>query len=221
MPRKFENVATVHELQQLLSEYQEGFVSATPTCCADFPLYKGIYFWYLSREGLDFLSERHLLTLLPSVNDIWLDDHLLIYIGTAGTRNTENNQGHLRQRLQWHILANHSESSILNGTLSTFRTTLGSLLNNDLISSEGLETKLLINDFLSNFLRVSYIKYEGDFDLSESINGDEKFLIQFIKPLFNLTHNANTKRIGHPTKVIKAKRIEVNFNTKTRLRLML
>ena len=67
------------------------------------------------------------LTEAPHVNN-----SPLVYVGTAGVRNVgaaRENKGHLRERMKWHITTRHNQSTIRNGTLSTLRTTIGSLIS--------------------------------------------------------------------------------------------
>jgi len=218
MQTKFNENLSIQEIQQILLLNQIGDFAATPETAKAAPTAKGIYFWYITPNALPILSKYlgvpiHIEKSITSINNKYL-----IYLGTAGARLTENNLGHIKQRLLWHICTKHRPSAITSGTLSTFRTTLGALLNHDLISYDSIETEFVINDFMSKYLSVSYIKYEGEIDeVINAINKDEKILIQKLRPLFNLKNNPNAKIKGHSTKAIKERRILINKKSKSRL----
>jgi hypothetical protein len=218
MSIKFKDDLPIQEIQQILLFNQEGDFTAIPETAKMAPLTKGIYFWYVLQEGLPILSKYLVMPIQLEEPITKLNNKILIYLGTAGARLTENNQGHLKQRLLWHICTKHRPSTINNGTLSTFRTTLGSLLNHDLISHADIQTEQLINDFMKKYLSVSYIQYDGPiYEAINAINEDERVLIKSLKPLFNLKNNPNAKIKGHSTKAIKTRRILINKNSKLRL----
>lgn len=215
MSIKFQKNLTFEHIQNILLKDQEGNFSAIPENAKISPLSKGIYFWYIDPTGLKILSKYLNYPIIITEPVAKLGSRILIYLGTAGTRLTENNLGHLRQRLIWHICTKHRPSAIRNGTLSTLRTTLGSLLNDNLISSDGLQTENLINDFMKEYFSVAYLEYREDTtDVINSINEDENLLIKTLRPLLNLKNNPNSRVQGHSTKAIKERRILINNRSK-------
>jgi len=136
------------EIRKLILQLQSPAIDATLAGAMKCVESKGIYFWYIKAEGLKILSQFLLKPITIDPPATKLGHNILIYIGTAGTRKTANNEGHLRQRLLWHINTKHRPSNVLGGTLSTFRTTLGSLLCSDLIEDAGQPTEVLLNNFM-------------------------------------------------------------------------
>ncbi len=218
MPRLFPEHFTTVQLQQVLTELQQGPYAATPANAIHFPSSRGIYFWYMQPEGYEILSQ-HIVFPAPFGGQT-TDEHgnHLVYLGTAGTRPTANNQAGLQDRFVWHVSNHHAIPQVRHGTLSTLRQTLGSLLANDLIEVDGVFTEVLVNQFMADYFTVSYIAYEGILPaIGLVIDADEVKLIQALTPLLNLKKNPDIAVLGHPTRQIKARRIAINQATQHRI----
>lgn len=157
---------------------------------------KGIYFWFMKSTGYSALSSYVLITPTNNVYKRIIngEEFHLVYLGTAGMGKKGGND--LFGRLKWHIENRHTESSVLNGTLSTLRQGLGALLSNDLILPD---TEELINDFIKSYMRVFWISYEGKEHL---INEVESSLIQNIRPLLNSKENPNAHSNALPNSTL-------------------
>lgn len=175
---------------------------------------KGIYFWFIHPDGYQEMSKKVNITALESrysrmINGISYD---LIYIGTAGTRNTGTgtNNGDLMERFKWHINNNIGESSVKHGSMSTLRRTLIPLFSDDLLMDEAQKQ---LNNYFAKYFYAFYIEYPGTLtEVSAQIGSDEIILIKNLNPLFNIKHNQN---IYLP--LIRRRRIEVFNSTKIRL----
>ena len=82
----------------------------------------GYYKWWVSRNYLDFLLDA----LQVSFEDIEKvleakDDLFCVYVGIAAKES-------VRQRLNWHVNDPHTASRVRNGTLSTLRQTISSIV---------------------------------------------------------------------------------------------
>ena len=172
------------------------------------PSNKGIYFFYLKKEGLKELSKFCEIEFSQNINDeinlIEIDNiqYQLIYIGTAGTG--KNKTSNLIERLSWHLCQKHGVSEITNGILSTLRLGLSSLLCNDLMLPN---TQLIVNEFLENYC---YFTFEVIAD-ENLIETKEKELIEKYKPILNLKNNPS------PNLNYKKRRSEVRKKTLARL----
>lgn len=85
----------------------------------------GYYTWWASGKELDFILQK----LNLSYSDLefvleWKDYAYCIYVGIA-------EKGSLRSRLNWHINDAHTPSRVENGTLSTLRQTIASIVAGD------------------------------------------------------------------------------------------
>lgn len=180
-------------------------------CCQEvskIPQTKGIYFWFMKKSSYKEIS--NIMTIKPneaalsrSINGSKYD---LVYVGTAGARNNSNGQntGNLQERLKWHLCNNKNISSLCNGTMSTFRRTLGALLASDLIENDLQKNldKILCKNFY-----IYYIEYPGSFgDVKNGIAQHEEILINTLRPIFNLSKNPNTANSKHTTHLIQERR---------------
>ncbi len=190
-------------------------ISAHHTQTRSVPQTKGIYFWFMKKEGYRALSKFVNISPLPNIysRPINNETYDLVYLGTAGTGKEGNSN--LQERLQWHIEQKHRESAInqKNSALSTLRTGMGSLLANDLILPN---TEQLINSFFQKYMFVYWIGYSGN---KKEIDSDEKAIIKAINPIFNLKNNPNALANApiNVTKLYKSRRKLVEQNTKGRL----
>jgi hypothetical protein len=222
LARYFPDSLPQGQAKDVLLPLQSGPILPLPANCHLFPEFKGMYFWYLSPSGLNQIT-KFLDSPIFLPNEIpSLGEYKLVYLGTAGVRNTganSLNRGHLRQRIEWHILTKHSSSTILNGVLSTLRTTLGCLISDDLEFFPGSTTEAEVTAFMAKYFLVTFIPYAGDIDVvSKEVCEDEKKLITTFRPLLNLKHNSNCKDKSHSTYLIKKRRLMVNSQTKIRLK---
>ena len=188
-------------------------------CCKDVlevPTTKGIYFWFVKKEGYKELStflpiKRDETAYSKKINGSMYD---LVYLGTAGARNNSNgtNTGNLQERLKWHLCNTKNISALCNGTMSTYRRTLGALLASDLIDND-LQTKL--DNFLCKYFYIYYVEYPGSFlDVKNVIGQDEDILISVLRPIFNLSKNPNKENPQHSTHFIQQRRQLVERNSK-------
>lgn len=190
-------------------------ISAHHTQTRTVPQTKGIYFWFMKKEGYMALSKFVNISPLPNIysRPINNETYDLVYLGTAGTGKEGNSN--LQERLQWHIEQKHRESAInqKNSALSTLRTGMGALLANDLILPN---TEQLINSFFQKYMFVYWISYSGN---KKEIDSDEKAIIKAINPIFNLKNNPNALANApiNVTKLYKSRRKLVEQNTKGRL----
>lgn len=184
---------------------------------------KGIYFFFMRYDAFKKLSTFCDLEIKPlkesyviNINGI---DYYLVYLGTAGVRNNQsgNNDGHLRERLEWHLCKNKTVTALCakNGSyMSTFRRTIAPLISDDLI---GNNTQSVLDDFLCKYFIIYYLEYPGSFlEVKDIVNSDEDILIKIIRPLFNLDKNENAKNPNHITHAIQQRRLLIEESSKKR-----
>jgi hypothetical protein len=190
-------------------------ISADRSQTQSVPQTKGIYFWFMKKEGYKTLSKFMNISPLSNIYSRQINNETydLVYLGTAGTGKEGNSN--LQERLQWHIEQKHLESAInqKNSALSTLRTGMGALLADDLILPN---TGQLINTFFQKYMLVYWIGYSGN---KKEIDSDEKAIIKAINPIFNLKNNPNALANApiNVTKLYKRRRKLVEQNTKLRL----
>jgi hypothetical protein len=155
--------ATFHQVTQWLELNLDDLkrISANHTQTRLVPQTKGIYFWFMKKEGYLKLSKFMNISPLPNIYSRQINNETydLVYLGTAGTGKKGNSN--LQERLQWHIEQKHRESAINqeNSALSTLRTGMGALLANDLILPN---TEQLINSFFEKYMLVYWVGYSGN-----------------------------------------------------------
>jgi hypothetical protein len=179
---------------------------------------KGIYFWFMKQSAYDVLSQFVPVTPIEPRYTKIIDNQTydLVYLGTAGVRNNSNgiNNGNIFKRLKWHLDENKSISSLCSGSMSTFRRTLGALINNDLISDN---VQVKIDNFIKQHFIIFYIEYQGAFiDIKDVVDNDESILINLFKPIFNLAKNPNAEIPTNSTYRIQQRRQVVENNSKKR-----
>jgi hypothetical protein len=180
------------------------------------PKTKGIYFWFMKKDGYQALSS--FINFSPMANtysiQINKETYDLVYLGTAGTG--KKGESNLRERLQWHIEQQHRESAInqKQSALSTLRTGIGAMLANDLILPN---TEQSINSFFHNHMLVYWLSYSSN---KIAIDSDETTIIKTLKPILNLKNNPNARKNApiNVTQVYKCRRKLVEQNTKLRLK---
>jgi hypothetical protein len=182
----------------------------------DVPKNKGIYFWFIHPEGYKTLSKYLLLNSLGERYNRKIDgvDYDLVYVGSAGSRNNKNgnNSATLRDRLKWHLCDLKQYTNICNGTMSTFRRTIGALLNEDLISNN---TQEYLDQVFQKYFKIYYLTYKGLFEeVIDQINKDEDILIRQLKPLFNIKNNPNAVDSTKLTYLIRERRRTIENVTK-------
>ncbi len=177
------------------------------------PENRGIYFWFMEPKGYEKLSRY--VQISPVENRIsWQIDgktYDLVYLGTAGT-NRDGLQT-IRGRLKWHIHQKHSENAICNGSISTLRAGLASLLSDDLILPNSEE---LVNEIMRDYFKIFWVGYIEN-NLIEQVDTDEEILIKTLRPLLNIKNNPNARIIGNPTQIYKERRNLIINSTKARL----
>lgn len=174
---------------------------------------KGIYFWFMKEAGYEELSKHINVSQIVPVQQRQIDGETyhLVYLGTAGMG--KNGGSDLLERLKWHILDKHSNSSVCSGALSTLRQGLGALLADDLITPS---TEDAVNQFMKSFMRVLWVSYK---EKENSINENEFALIQTFRPLLNIRNNPNAlaKESNNPTKEYKQRRLKIIASSRKRL----
>jgi hypothetical protein len=180
------------------------------------PLYKGIYFWFMHpdayRELSLFVQLNHIIpNIQRNFNGVV---YHLVYIGTAGARDNQNgeNRANLRSRLKWHLCDLKAAAHVCNGTMSTFRRTIGGLMFDDLISNGAQDG---IDAFFGKYFKICYLPYHGEQDtIISEINNDEDVLIKGLTPLFNIRNNPNATDEVQVTYKIRARRSIVEHLSK-------
>jgi hypothetical protein len=220
MPQLFQKNMTLVEVYDILRNNLRGGHSATNANVseANFRKWKGLYFWLMHSDAYNELSRYMKIQPLPA--KFVLNGFDLVYVGTAGTRNTgkDDNKSHILDRISWHIIKNRSESCLCNGTMSTFRRTVGSLLSADLIFDGAVSTQLKIDKLFEAYFKIYFIEYGVSYkDVAVKVNTDEEILIDKIRPLFNLKGNKNASINDQVTAKIKERRNIVEDQTKARL----
>ena len=183
-------------------------------CCEEVNIVletKGIYFWFIHPDGYNALSIKPMEpNYTRDINGVIYD---LVYIGTAGVKNNSNgvNNGHLKERLKWHLCDNKGIAGLCSGTMSTYRRTIGGLISDDLIANN---TQDKIDELLCKYFIIYYVEYPGTFlDVKDELNSDEDILIDVIRPIFNLKMNPHAKNKKHITYAIQQRRQIVENNS--------
>jgi hypothetical protein len=188
-------------------------------CCKEtgkVPTEKGLYFWFTNQDGYKALNKFLKVKPLDDryVRKINSEDFDLVYIGTAGVRNNSNgiNNGHLQERVKWHLCNCKTISCLCSGHISTLRSTIGSLINSDLIDND---TQVRIVEVFCKYFYVYYLKYPGSFqEVQNTVSSDEEILIRVIRPIFNLKNNPNIEIVNNITSQIQQRRQNVERSSK-------
>jgi hypothetical protein len=180
---------------------------------------KGIYFWFMKQDGYTQLSKyTEIKPIEPRYfKEIDGEKYDLVYLGTAGVRNnsTGQNNGHLEERLNWHLAKNKSKSALISGTMSTFRRTIGALIEDDLLENN---TQKSLDKFFRDAFIIFFIEYHGSFfEVKDIVNRDETLLIEKVRPIFNLDKNPNAKIGNHITNSIQNRRQQIEKSSKIKL----
>ena len=153
------------------------------------PQEAGIYKWYANKESCAeifsrFKDWRKIFEGVDTRN-INGEECYLIYVGTTSRKN-----GGIRNRLSWHICQRHDLNAVKNGTLSTFRQSLSSMLSED--QSDEAKT----NEALDKL----WVEYEtlplscGNEETIKIIESKESELINKFHPPLNIrSNNPDTK----------------------------
>lgn len=123
----------------------------------------GYYKWWADRESLDIVLNKLEVSfeeIEPYVET--REDLFCIYVGIAVKES-------LRKRLDWHVNQRHTASAVRNGTLSTLRQTISSLVAHDQSAEEAT------NEFIDR-LKVEY--HESSFGIKSSEASDELHRIE-------------------------------------------
>ena len=148
----------------------------------------GYYKWWAKKEQLDLLLKE----LEVSFNDIekYLEkenDLYCIYVGIAVKES-------IRARLNWHVNDKHGESQVRNGTLSTFRQSISSVVAHNQYDKEAT------NKFI-DFLKVEY--HELDYPIKSDIAKEQIHKIErelLSKHLYILNIQENNFEQAQPIK---------------------
>jgi len=185
-------------------------------CCKEvnkLPIVKGIYFWLMHQSSYKKLNGLKSLKPVYQRN-INGEVYHLVYTGTAGVRNNSNgkNDGNLKKRIKWHLCENKTVAALCSGTMSTFRRTIGSLLEDDLIEND---IQVKIDGFFCDDFYIYYLEYPGTFlQVKDIVNSEETVIINLLRPIFNLDENPNVSIPGHVTNEIQKRRQKVEKDSK-------
>lgn len=106
----------------------------------------GYYKWWVCKNELDFLLEVLEISFIDVEDFIEVKDDLFcVYVGIAA-------KGSLRQRINWHVNDPHTSSRVEEGTLSTLRQTIASIVAHN--QFDKVATDLFMN---SMFVEWFYI----------------------------------------------------------------
>lgn len=85
----------------------------------------GYYKWWISKTELDLILKAFGVSFSEIENSLEKKDGLFcVYVGIAAKES-------VRSRLNWHINDPHTESRVENGTLSTLRQTIASIVSHN------------------------------------------------------------------------------------------
>ena len=212
--------ATFEQLSEWLNQNlkDQNRIKACFQNVKNIPLKKGIYFWFLNHDSYHKLSSNMVINPIDPCYQRVINNEVydLVYLGTAGVRNNSNgvNNGHLQERLKWHLCDNKGISALCNDTMSTFRRTIGALISSDLIEND---TQAKIDEILCTSFYVYFIAYEGTFlEVKDTINQTESIFINSLRPIFNLDQNPNVFNSFHVTYKIDKMRKEVQTFSKNK-----
>ena len=141
----------------------------------------GWYRWLAPTSALEqlldssHLTRKYMEKLRPDLKRCEYEQgyYFFIYVGIAVKES-------IRDRLNWHVNQHHTENAVRNGTLSTFRTTVSSLVADDQYDEEA--TNKLIDQLMIEYQVMDYpIKSETAKIEIERIERDE--LERYIFPL--------------------------------------
>ena len=83
----------------------------------------GYYKWWVSKTELDVILKALNVSFSEIEKALELKDELFcVYVGIAAKES-------VRKRLNWHINDRHTESRVINGTLSTLRQSIASIVS--------------------------------------------------------------------------------------------
>lgn len=118
----------------------------------------GYYKWWAKKEQLDLLL-KELDTSFDSIEKFLEKNNGLycIYVGIAVKES-------IRARLNWHVNDKHEKSQVKNGTLSTFRQSISSVV------AHNQYDKIATNKFI-DLLKIEY--YELDYPIKSEIAKEE------------------------------------------------
>lgn len=103
----------------------------------------GYYKWWANKSELKFILDKLSVKFETVESAIEEKDGLFcIYVGIAVKES-------VRDRLDWHVNDKHSEAQVRNGTLSTLRQSISSLVSQNQYDKKGT------NDFIDK-LKIEY-----------------------------------------------------------------
>lgn len=103
----------------------------------------GYYKWWVSRTELDFILAALEVSFSRIEKALEVKDgYFCVYVGIA--------KKSVRERLNWHINDPHTEARVENGTLSTLRQTIASIVSHnqyDKVSTDSFIDKMFVEYF--------------------------------------------------------------------------
>ena len=189
-------------------------------CCGEVkkvPETKGIYFWFMPNSVYNTLQISQITPVYQKT--INRESYDLVYLGSAGVRNNSSgeNKSNLRKRLEWHLCDNKGISALCSKnspTMSTFRSTIGGIISNDLLDNN---TQDKIDDLFCKCFFIFYVEYPGTFkEVKDEVNSDEATLIQVIRPIFNIDQNPNAKIQNHITNRIQQSKKQIILSSRNK-----
>lgn len=117
------------------------------------PSKPGYYKWWISKTELDLILKSIAVSfteIQPAIET--KDDLFCVYVGIAAKES-------VRSRLNWHVNDSHSTSRVKNGTLSTLRQSIASIISHN--QYDKASTDSFINKMFIEYFFIDYpIKFE-------------------------------------------------------------
>ena len=139
----------------------------------------GYYKWYATKEDLALLLNNLGYSIDELINDIETKDNLYcVYIGVAIKES-------IKSRLNWHVNDKHTETSVKQGFLSTFRQSISSVIAHNQYDEKST------NDFIDR-LYVEYFVIDAPIKSEKAkriIEPIEKELINSYLRILNIKDN--------------------------------
>ena len=117
------------------------------------PSKPGYYKWWISKTELDLILKAFDVSFSEIENSLEKKDGLFcVYVGIAAKES-------VRSRLNWHVNDSHSTSRVKNGTLSTLRQSIASIISHN--QYDKASTDSFINKMFIEYFFIDYpIKFE-------------------------------------------------------------
>ncbi|MBE6494721.1 MAG: hypothetical protein E7Z84_08990 [Methanosphaera stadtmanae] len=143
----------------------------------------GYYKWWAKKEDFNYICERLYVNYDDIKDDVEVKNNYYgLYVGIAANES-------VRARINWHVNDIHSKSRVENGTLSTFRQSISSIV------VENQYDKDSTNEFIDK-LNVEYFTLEypiKSVEAKEELHNIERNLLINNLYLLNIQENKHPK----------------------------